>query len=757
MKNPILLLLLIITFPASSQISGIIIDSLSYEKMSYCTVVLSDSAGNVLDVNVTTNDGYFKLNTKDTTNLKLSVNFSGYKTYEKKIIKFNESLTLDTIYLAPNYNDIGEIIISKNISSYKNIADKTVVTLSEKIIKTKPNVFDALQTVSGLDVDKKTKNISVFGSDKTLILINGVVKNSIDLLDLKSKDIEKIEIITNPGAKYQAEYSGVINIVTKQILQKGFSSSLTTELYYPFIYNFTDVNFKYGFDKIQIFGVYHLFHRNSSTFEVTNTLGDEYQIIDTAYDASKRNQTQHYFKLGMDYFINSNNFMSIFANYANYAQNIPQTYNSSILKNDIIFDKTSLNKQNNFINNSKSISLYFKHNFKNDNFFDIYLTFNQTLMNSSKIAEGYLNKLSENLYYNQNNSFIYDKNSFWIFSKYKFLLSDINFELGANYYFREITQTTQIIDSSFAYFASEQRPRLYLSADKKFNKFSINADLSSEFYKTNEENKYTIFFVPSLSLSFKINNKNSISASYAKKNYYLKTRQVQSSFTYTTDSLTFYINNNNIKIPKLDRFQFSYMFMKNSSYFKTIFYYNYYKKPIQNVIYFQEPLTYYSYENIDFSYKYGVQILSSLSFFDNNLMINPSLNIYHQFYNFQNYSNLGWAFISNIYVDYYLREDLDISFNFHYETKRPEFMGYTYFKPYVDIGIGKSFFDDVLYTSLNFNPFDTYFEHEYELDNATISGFEIEHYRSLFVQISYYFSKGKLLKASRNNTIDKDF
>ncbi len=759
LKNKlILVILLLLTISAKSQISGYIVDSLSTEAMQYCTVILSDTSNKIIDIKITNEKGLFVLNCLDTGVFNLKINFYGYKTHEKKIVVNYLPETLDTILLSPDLKEIEKIVVKGNISGYKDVADKTVVTLSEHTIKSKPNIYAALRTVSGIIVDSKTKDISVMGSNKTLILINGIVKNSFDVSELKSKDIEKIEIITNPGSKYESEYTAVINIVTKQLLQKGFSADISSECYYPLIYNFTDVNIQYGFDKIKIFGLYHLFYRGSSDLTVSKTEGNDFTIIDSLYDNSKRNQTQHFFKIGMDYFINKNNFLSIFGYYGFYKQYIPQNYNVEIFKNNTLENKSLLTKYNNSLNNGSNLSIYFKHNFTEKIIYDFYITYNKTFIDISKLSSGNINQLTLNQYYIQNNEFVFNKKSLWVFSNLKFNISKFDFEFGTNYYYRDIMQESSVIDSSVFFNAYENRAKTFLSLSKKLNKISINSAISTELYKNQDYDKYKLFLLPSISLSYKINSKNSFSVSYAKKIEYPDTRQIQSYFIYTTDSLTFYINNDELNISKIDRAQFSYSFFNNSFYFKNIFFFDFNKNPIQKVITNEGIYTFITDENIGYSYKYGVQLMSNFTFFDQSFTINPSLNLYNLLFSYHNITNSDWAFDFNLYLDYFFENGLDFFVNFYYETKKPIFGGYkTMMIPFFDFGISKSFLNDALSLTIDFNPFNDLYQNKYLIGQTTILENDTEYYRNVYLLINYNFSKGKLLKSNRNNTIDKDF
>jgi hypothetical protein len=736
-----------------SQISGIVQDSLSLEKMQFCTVKLVDSTNKLLAVTLTDENGKFIINYKSDDFYQIKINFAGYKTYEKTLTNVIYPMLLDTILLAPDLISLNEIIVNGN-TTYKEVLDKTVVVLSEKIIKTKPNIFQALNTVPGIDIDTKTKNISVFGSSNSLVLINGVIKSNYDLSEIKTKDIEKIEIITNPGAKYQSEYSAVINIITKQLLQKGFSADFSTELYLPFIYNFTDINLQYGFDKIKIYAFYHLFLRKSKELKTSEINNVNYQIFDTIIDNGKRNQINQYFKLGLDYFINKKNNFSFFSTYGNYKQFIPLIHNATTYYQNNTLNSFIINKQNNSYNHSNTYSLYFKHLFKNNAKFDIYSTYNNTFLSKTLLSDGYFFDNTGEKYYKQKNFFIYNKNSLLLMTNFNLEHTKYSIDMGLNYYYRDILNTTGTIDSNLVINNFENRVNFYFTISKKIKKLSFNIALNQEISKNNSDSKTNYFFLPSFFITYNIDSKHSISLSYARKITYPETNKISNNYIYTTDSLTFFINNKNLKISETNRFQLSYSYKKDLFFLKYIMYCDYTQKPIQYIITQKDAYTFISENNIGYSLKYGSQILSKISLFNENFNITPSFNIFNLCYN---YNSFDLAFDFNLNADYLINSGFDFFINFSYESKKTIFMGYTTSLPYVDFGVSKSFFNEKLNIMIDINPFDNFYTKKYIIGESKIFETEKEYYKNIFIQINYYFDKGYLKKSSRNNTEDKDF
>ncbi|MBN2892394.1 MAG: outer membrane beta-barrel protein [Bacteroidales bacterium] len=747
------ILLFITTINANSQIKGVIVDSLSSDLMQYCTVSITDSSDFLVAIAVSDNLGNYNIICNETGFYNLRINFTGYKTFNKEIKINSFPFILDTITLNPDYKEIDKITIQSKTNYYKEIADKTIVTLNEQTIKSKPNVFQSLKTIPGIEVDTKTRNISVFGNNNTLILINGIIKTSYDISELKTKDIFKIEIITNPGAKYNSEYTAVINIITKNILQKGFSATINTECYVPFIYNFTDLKLEYGFNKLKLFASYHLFLRRSSEINSIITHYNIYEIIDTTKDNGQREQINHFIKIGIDYFINQKNFFSVFTTIGYYKQKIPSSYSMALYVNNIKENSSNLNKTNNSFNIGNNYSIYFNHSFNEKSKFNIYASYNRTSLNNSLLSSGYL----FNEYYYHKYDLSYMKNSFFAESNFTTVLKDYNIEIGANYYYRSVINIITDSDSVSQINYREKRPRYYTNISRKIKKTAINIGLSSDFYKSNSDVKLNFYFLPSFSVSQQISKNHFISINYARKIIYPETKQINTNYTYTTDSLTYFTNNSNLKPSLIDRLQFSYTFRKNSFFIKNYFFYEFVNNPIQYNIIHKDDNTFISQENIGYSNKYGTQTISSFVLFDERLTVSPSFSIYNNSYFNNNSLNSNWSCDISFYTDYYFDSGFDVFFSLYLESKKAIFKGYSTSSPMFDFGISKNFCKDALNILIDFTPLNDYYTKTYDIENTTIFEANTEFYRNIYFQINYNFNRGEILRSNRNNTIEKDF
>ena len=169
-------------------------------------------------------------------NYRLNIRTKKYETTDLKFEIKPEStdyINLNSIELKKKTNNLDEVTISGIKRSFiKTEADKTTITVKDNAILTTSSVYDAIIKIPGI-VPYPSGGFSVYGKNAT-IYFEGVPGNLsgddlINLLkSLPATSIEKIEIISNPGASYDANISGaIINIISLSKINKWISGTLT--------------------------------------------------------------------------------------------------------------------------------------------------------------------------------------------------------------------------------------------------------------------------------------------------------------------------------------------------------------------------------------------------------------------------------------------------------------------------------------------------------------------------------------------------
>lgn len=254
MKYLVVVLLCFISFAASAQfpfggaakgptikgkIEGKIIDSLTREAVGFATVTLKKKGSSIVADGVLSDDaGLFKFENVVNGSYDLYFSFLGYN--EKKITVTTTlkepDLNMGTVQMIPASYLLDAVEIKEEKVLVENKADKLVFNAENDASIAGGDATDVLRKVPLLSVDLNG-NVSLRGSQNVRILINGkpsgmFSSNVADALKMFPADqIKKVEVITSPSAKYDAEGSaGLINIITKKQNIDGVAGSINASV-----------------------------------------------------------------------------------------------------------------------------------------------------------------------------------------------------------------------------------------------------------------------------------------------------------------------------------------------------------------------------------------------------------------------------------------------------------------------------------------------------------------------------------------------
>ncbi|MAU15785.1 MAG: TonB-dependent receptor [Muricauda sp.] len=252
----------------SITISGKVVDSDTGQPLEYATFVLQ-SADDPTQITggITDTSGHFEVEAKPGT-YNISVEYISYKTYVLKGQTYNSSIDLGVITLSPDVAQLAEVEVVGEKTTVEVRLDKKIYNIGKDITTSGGNVSDALSNIPSVDVDVEGA-ISLRGNDNVRILINGKPSalagfGSTDILQqLPADAIEKVEVITSPSARYDAEgTAGILNIVLKKEKTLGVNGSINTTIGIPFNARAT-TNFNIRTEKFNIFNTLGYFHRES--------------------------------------------------------------------------------------------------------------------------------------------------------------------------------------------------------------------------------------------------------------------------------------------------------------------------------------------------------------------------------------------------------------------------------------------------------------------------------------------------------------
>ena len=230
----ILLVFTICTFAA--QVTGKVVDQATRQPIDFANV--SAMQGDQLVTGTITDDkGDFTLELKD-GQYTIVISFMGYTEQRKTISVDGKPISIGRVALKEDTQMLQDVEVVGQGSSMRFELDKKVFTVDQNIASAGASVTDVLENIPSVDVDQEG-NISLRNSEDVEIWINGKPaglnsENRAQVLQqLPAGTIEKIELITNPSAKFSPEGSaGIINLVMKKDRKAGFYGSVQAGIDY---------------------------------------------------------------------------------------------------------------------------------------------------------------------------------------------------------------------------------------------------------------------------------------------------------------------------------------------------------------------------------------------------------------------------------------------------------------------------------------------------------------------------------------------
>lgn len=224
------------TYSQKINISGLVVDSATQKPVEYATISLLDNATHkTITGSVSNAQGLFSIEIKKSGNISILIEAIGF-------ISIQESVRLQDNSKSHN---IGRILLKQKISSLQGVTitgskklienriDKMVFNAENDLTSQGGVVTDILKKIPQISVDVDG-NVELAGSSSIRFLIDGKPStafgsNITDVLQsIPASQIKSIEVITNPGARYDAEgLGGIINIILKHNLTRGINGSLS--------------------------------------------------------------------------------------------------------------------------------------------------------------------------------------------------------------------------------------------------------------------------------------------------------------------------------------------------------------------------------------------------------------------------------------------------------------------------------------------------------------------------------------------------
>ncbi len=319
-------------------LSGQVFDQATGQPLPYATVTVQPKDSTTLVTGgIANEDGSFSLLGVPKADYRVLVSFTGYQTATLPVLmgQRNDNFDLGKIALEPSTQQLDEVLVTGDRNVVASGLDKKVFSTSDNIVQTGGSVLDAMKNLPGIAVDQEGR-VLLRGSDKVAVLIDGKQSsltgfgNQKGLANIPVANIERIEIINNPSAKYDASgMAGIINIVYKDESRGGLHgdvgftyglgqltrrqpdlpSDLGSYQYNPKYVPSLNLNYQTAQLKASLQSEI-LAQRHLPNNEFTTRTYDDGRVI-ASQVAENRTQTQYIVKGGLDWFLDERNTLTL--------------------------------------------------------------------------------------------------------------------------------------------------------------------------------------------------------------------------------------------------------------------------------------------------------------------------------------------------------------------------------------------------------------------------------------------------------------
>ena len=248
-------------------ISGKVIEKGTDFPLEYATIVFENAKTKQLSGGITDENGNFKFEVS-AGNYNVRVEFISFKTLPLQQKEFNTDTNLGVIQMAADVAQLNEIEVIAEKSTVEIKLDKRVYNVGKDMMVKGGTVSDVLDNVPSVTVDAEG-TVALRGNENVKILIDGRPSglagiNIADALKLLPADaVEKVEVITNPSARYDAEGGGgIINIVLRKGKANGVNGSIMVNAGDPETYG-TSINLNKKSDDYNLFSNFGYNYRNN--------------------------------------------------------------------------------------------------------------------------------------------------------------------------------------------------------------------------------------------------------------------------------------------------------------------------------------------------------------------------------------------------------------------------------------------------------------------------------------------------------------
>ena len=575
-------------------ISGKIIDASTKKPLEDATVIFKSIDSNLIKFGgITNSKGNFSIDVEKET-YRVSVEFISYETKNLNISAITRNFNLGVIELELDTEILNEVEIVGGKKTVDIKSNKMVFNVDKNVASNSGVATDILNNIPSVSVDPDG-GITVQGQGSVQVMINGKVSSlskSDALKSLPAGSIEKIEVIANPGAKYDASALSVINIILKKGKDEGLNASITATGGYKDYYGglitlnnksknlnfFVNTSFNHS-NPVTVASFENEYFANN----VTSSFLNENSEFNSKKDA-------FYGTIGTDFYLSKNTTLSTSVNFQNVINKSNTLTSSSIFNASKVptasNDRTHIGKLE---NEMFEFVVDFEHNFKKEG---------QQLTSSilfSRDLDDFTNTIT-------NTSAAFTNEAYTEKNKLQNTSFEVNFTnpIGKSsaYY---VGYKGNIGKVPFKYFSAtdnrnidyyENLNAVYVEFENVGEKFYYGLGLRAEFLElkadylylnTTQKNNFDKIF-PTVYLKYSLSDSKSLSLSYSKKMnspYYSQLQPFEQKYSETSS----YIGNPALNPIYIDASNLGYLYNGNKIMFSSSLFFNRYNNYWENVTY----------------------------------------------------------------------------------------------------------------------------------------------------------------------------
>ena len=349
------------------KVSGKVIDKVTNQPLEYTTITLQNVAqSSDITGGITNNKGEFEFAVNPGI-YDIKIEFISYKPMEIKQKNIQTALNLGIISLSADVTQLNEIVIRNEKTTVEIKLDKKVYNVGNDIMVKGGTVSDVLDNIPSVSVDADGA-VSLRGNADVRILIDGKPSNAINIAEalrqIPADAIDKVEVVTNPSARYDSEGGGgLLNIILKKGKNQGLNGTFILSTGNPENYGASG-NLNYKSEKFNIFTTNGYNYRNNPGRMLYDTeyLNADGTVRNYIYERRNNDRISEGYNgnFGIDLFLNQSTTWTNGFTYRKNGGDNPETVSYSNYDANNVFQSTNYRYN---LQNSQSENAEYNSNF----------------------------------------------------------------------------------------------------------------------------------------------------------------------------------------------------------------------------------------------------------------------------------------------------------------------------------------------------------------------------------------------------------